>query len=424
MSNPSSGSRGYPPPPPPPRSSFLTHHLPPPVPSASSPHSYTSPGASGATGLGSGSHGDTSVWSSERDRPVSRSRWSPVLPTLSGERADRDRDRPESAASSNARLPSFEYPHNNSSNRSSSHWDQHSPSSSYVSGLPNPPSVPQWATANRTTSSPYMRSRSPVKPPTPLSTNEYYHRPSSSHHIPQPYIPHNPLTSRQSYTVDASEDSGATHAGHDESPRQGYGGHSKHDLDVVPSPDDAARNGNSGQKKKKRRVALSCAECAKRKQKCNRETPCQHCVARRVPELCVPYTRVGSPPPRSNKKADNSSNSNRLPQEVDQLATEHTPNHGRGSSVREASVATSAVAAAVAGGNPAEVANAAMAITAAGGSRPPSMLPTLSVRVSRIEALLNAVVNRVGGLEGKALSDWRISGYLPPDEPFTRAYVL
>lgn len=82
------------------------------------------------------------------------------------------------------------------------------------------------------------------------------------------------------------------------------------------------------------------------------------------------------------------------------------------------------MAAAVAGGNPAEVANAAMAITAAGGSRPPSMLPTLSVRVSRIEALLNAVVNRVGGLEGKALSDWRISGYLPPDEPFTRAYVL
>jgi len=41
--------------------------------------------------------------------------------------------------------------------------------------------------------------------------------------------------------------------------------------------------------------------------------------------------------------------------------------------------------------------------------RQPGMLPTLSVRVARIEALLNAVVNKVDGLEGKALSDWRIS---------------
>ncbi|BEI80142.1 hypothetical protein CcaverHIS002_0106710 [Cutaneotrichosporon cavernicola] len=29
---------------------------------------------------------------------------------------------------------------------------------------------------------------------------------------------------------------------------------------------------------KKKRVSLSCAQCAKRKQKCNREYPCQHCV--------------------------------------------------------------------------------------------------------------------------------------------------
>ncbi|GMK54408.1 hypothetical protein CspeluHIS016_0109940 [Cutaneotrichosporon spelunceum] len=45
---------------------------------------------------------------------------------------------------------------------------------------------------------------------------------------------------------------------------------------------------------KKKRVSLSCAQCAKRKQKCNREYPCQHCVARKVPELCVPYTPVPS----------------------------------------------------------------------------------------------------------------------------------
>ncbi|KAL0242193.1 hypothetical protein I308_105822 [Cryptococcus tetragattii IND107] len=45
----------------------------------------------------------------------------------------------------------------------------------------------------------------------------------------------------------------------------------------------------SQQGQKKKRVSLSCAQCAKRKQKCNREFPCQHCVARKVPELCVPY---------------------------------------------------------------------------------------------------------------------------------------
>lgn len=83
-----------------------------------------------------------------------------------------------------------------------------------------------------------------------------------------------------------------------------------------------------GEQSKKKRISLSCAQCeschsvspwcfrirrwsggiqerrflhqskhaaeestdivgAKRKQKCNREFPCQHCIARKVPELCV-----------------------------------------------------------------------------------------------------------------------------------------
>ncbi|KAK1920862.1 fungal-specific transcription factor domain-containing protein [Papiliotrema laurentii] len=50
---------------------------------------------------------------------------------------------------------------------------------------------------------------------------------------------------------------------------------------------------------KKKRVSLSCAQCAKRKQKCNREFPCQHCIARKVPELCVPYN------PQSHKESAN-----------------------------------------------------------------------------------------------------------------------
>lgn len=113
---------------------------------------------------------------------------------------------------------------------------------------------------------------------------------------------------------------------------------------------------DSSGKKKKRRIALACAECAKRKQRCNREVPCQHCISRRVPELCRPYTRSGTPPPRGVKLE---------------------PVADRKASPREMP------------------------------DRP--ALPTLSVRMARVEDLLNAMVNRVPGLEGQALDLWRIS---------------
>ena len=48
-------------------------------------------------------------------------------------------------------------------------------------------------------------------------------------------------------------------------------------------------------------------------------------------------------------------------------------------------------------------------VTSTTAAKPPNPLPTLTVRVSRIEALVNAMVNRVDGVEGKALDDWRIS---------------
>ncbi|KAF4602025.1 hypothetical protein EYR40_005226 [Pleurotus pulmonarius] len=43
-------------------------------------------------------------------------------------------------------------------------------------------------------------------------------------------------------------------------------------------------------KKQRTRVSFSCGECHRRKQKCDRKTPCSHCLARKVPELCQPYT--------------------------------------------------------------------------------------------------------------------------------------
>ncbi|RPD67176.1 hypothetical protein L226DRAFT_549800 [Lentinus tigrinus ALCF2SS1-7] len=43
-------------------------------------------------------------------------------------------------------------------------------------------------------------------------------------------------------------------------------------------------------KKPRTRVSYSCGECHRRKQKCDRQIPCSHCIARKVPELCKSYT--------------------------------------------------------------------------------------------------------------------------------------
>ncbi|KAJ4478167.1 fungal-specific transcription factor domain-containing protein [Lentinula aciculospora] len=51
--------------------------------------------------------------------------------------------------------------------------------------------------------------------------------------------------------------------------------------------DDDELTGNS---KKRNRVSFSCSECHRRKQKCDRQMPCSHCIARKVPELCKAYT--------------------------------------------------------------------------------------------------------------------------------------
>ncbi|WVQ94574.1 hypothetical protein IAU59_001654 [Kwoniella sp. CBS 9459] len=72
---------------------------------------------------------------------------------------------------------------------------------------------------------------------------------------------------------------------------------------------DSSHHDQGGNGQKKKRISLSCAQCAKRKQKCNREFPCQHCVARKVPELCVPY----------NPQANNSNHSGPDPQTQSRL---------------------------------------------------------------------------------------------------------
>lgn len=58
-----------------------------------------------------------------------------------------------------------------------------------------------------------------------------------------------------------------------------------HHLD---SPSDVSRSFSRGTGKRKR-VHFACTECYRRKQKCNRETPCQHCIARKIPEQCKTF---------------------------------------------------------------------------------------------------------------------------------------
>ncbi|CDR88746.1 related to ASG1-activator of stress genes [Sporisorium scitamineum] len=54
------------------------------------------------------------------------------------------------------------------------------------------------------------------------------------------------------------------------------------------SPSDDPKNHSRGTGKRNR-VHFACTECYRRKQKCNRETPCQHCIARKIPERCKTF---------------------------------------------------------------------------------------------------------------------------------------
>ncbi|KAG8739257.1 hypothetical protein FRC12_016389 [Ceratobasidium sp. 428] len=54
--------------------------------------------------------------------------------------------------------------------------------------------------------------------------------------------------------------------------------------------EDSGNSAATTKKKARTRVSYSCSECHRRKQKCDRQVPCSHCIARRVPELCKNYT--------------------------------------------------------------------------------------------------------------------------------------
>nr|XP_019046958.1 hypothetical protein I302_03564 [Kwoniella bestiolae CBS 10118]OCF25888.1 hypothetical protein I302_03564 [Kwoniella bestiolae CBS 10118] len=353
-----------------PSSSF---YLPPPIPSANSPmnHSFGSPNYRDVPSP-SGGHTDPQSWASASngsalDRPGS-SRNKPTWNTTGSGPSPRD-------TTGGNRLPSLvDFPHSRTSHaHSHSGWDVPSPGSytmSHTRGSgPGGPTYPSYRD-------------SPSKLITPPITT------SHSHWGDERMISPGSTTRRESMI--------SQHSNYPTSPppqlvRGESTGNNNKNKHAAPSKDnDDNEEGQPPQKKKKRRVALSCAECAKRKQKCNRETPCQHCVARRVPELCVPYSRPTTPPASKNVIKSEIQSARPSPKDAGNKKDGDAP------------------------------------VTVPTTSRPPSMLPTISVRVARLEAMVNAVINRVDGVEGKALRDWRInhapatsppplSASLPPD---------
>ncbi|PTB35693.1 hypothetical protein M441DRAFT_292479 [Trichoderma asperellum CBS 433.97] len=38
---------------------------------------------------------------------------------------------------------------------------------------------------------------------------------------------------------------------------------------------------------KRKRVVTSCSECYRRKQRCDRKSPCNNCLARNIPNKCI-----------------------------------------------------------------------------------------------------------------------------------------
>ncbi|WVQ79880.1 hypothetical protein IAT38_001980 [Cryptococcus sp. DSM 104549] len=352
---------------PPHRPSSFLHHLPPPIPSANSPmgHFPASPSYRDAPAQSpSGGHTDPSTWASQsnidRDRPGSsraRGSWGAS---------------PRELAHPHTRLPSLSIasdlppPHHRSGPPTP--WDAPSPGSYTMSN----------ARGNSFSAGTggYRGSPAGGKPP-PLATPV-----SSSNSVPYSAMAHNGVGASAGGPPEEHYSPGG---GNPYTPRGSFshptptgrspatGGSSKHPHPSQSHGTGESEAGDGSQKKKKRRVALSCAECSKRKQKCNRETPCQHCVARRVPELCVPYQRPTSPV------------------------------GGKATTSRGASQAERAAA------DKKDVKTESGEAQPAAEKPRPSMLPTISVRVGRLEAMVNAVINRVSGVEGKALRDWRIN---------------
>lgn len=94
----------------------------------------------------------------------------------------------------------------------------------------------------------------------------------------------------------------------DDEGRSGIAGGS--DFTGSPSASGGPKKAQKGAKRQ--RVHFSCTECHRRKQKCNRQTPCQHCIARKVPERCKTFA------PGQDEGIDLAARVNRLEKTVEE----------------------------------------------------------------------------------------------------------
>ncbi|PWN34596.1 uncharacterized protein FA14DRAFT_188677 [Meira miltonrushii] len=79
------------------------------------------------------------------------------------------------------------------------------------------------------------------------------------------------------------------------------------------SPGGETKDGDDSSHPRKKRVHYSCEECHRRKQKCNRQCPCQHCLARGIPQRCKFTANVPASSGHGNGNASSESNANAGP---------------------------------------------------------------------------------------------------------------
>ncbi|KAI0843686.1 hypothetical protein F5Y06DRAFT_255571 [Hypoxylon sp. FL0890] len=69
--------------------------------------------------------------------------------------------------------------------------------------------------------------------------------------------------------------------------------------------------------RKRRRIVISCTECHRRKQKCDRQMPCTNCVSRNKESAC--HYETGTPLAKPNRKDSSQSGNDRSPESIESI---------------------------------------------------------------------------------------------------------
>ncbi|KAI1139831.1 hypothetical protein F5Y05DRAFT_424690 [Hypoxylon sp. FL0543] len=83
--------------------------------------------------------------------------------------------------------------------------------------------------------------------------------------------------------------------------------------------DDKANQDAQGKAppRKRRRIVISCTECHRRKQKCDRQMPCTNCVSRNKESAC--HYETGTPLAKPNRKDSSQSGNDRSPESIESI---------------------------------------------------------------------------------------------------------